>query len=162
MNSLVITNIYGSPEDIKNVLYNHYKSRIIRNFLTMFISSSSMLGQMNLIAHDLGTGFKDFYYMPKEGLVDGPLEAGKGLVFGTASLFGNTAKGAIGFGSRFVNTISKSLLFLTDDDEYIQQREKMEKPSNILTGFAYGLKSTVTGVASGVKGIVVNPIDGYK
>jgi vacuolar protein sorting-associated protein 13A/C len=125
MNSLVIHNIYGSPEDIQSILINHYKNRIIRNVLGLFLSSS-LLGNMNLVAHDLGTGFKDLYYKPVEGFINGPLEGGKGIIVGTASLLGNTAGGAIGFGSRLINTFSKSLLFLSADSDYIEKREQRQ------------------------------------
>lgn len=72
----------------------------------------------------MGTGVKDFFYKPIEGFVDGPIEGGKGLVIGTVSLFGNTAKGAFGSVSRIVNTVSKSLLFLAGDEDYIDRREQ--------------------------------------
>jgi len=74
---------------------------------------------MNLLAHDLGTGFKDFFYKPIEGFINGPIEGGKGLAIGTASLLGNTASGTLGAMSRVINTVSKSLLFLAGDEDYI-------------------------------------------
>lgn len=35
-----------------------------------------------------------------------------------------------------------------------------EKPKNILEGFGFGLKSTFTGLASGLTGVIENPIKG--
>jgi len=126
------------------------------------VLSINALGNMNLLAHDLGTGFKDFFYRPVEGFIDGPIEGGKGLMIGTASLLGNTAKGTLGTLSKLVNTVSKSLLLLAGDDDYIDSRDQMERPSNVFKGFAFGLKSTVTGVASGVQGIYKHPMQGVK
>lgn len=135
----------------------------MKNVLGLFLSSAA-LGNMNLLAQDLGTGVKDFFYRPAEGFVDGPIEGGKGLVIGTASLLGNTAKGAFGTVSRIVNTVSKSLLFLAGDEDFIDQREQraLDKPENVLQGLAYGLKSTVTGVASGVAGLYQQPVKGAR
>jgi vacuolar protein sorting-associated protein 13A/C len=118
LNSLVFSNIFGTPEEISTVLRSHYKHKVIRNILGLCLSTRS-LGNMNLLAHDLGSGFKDFFYKPMEGFVDGPIEGGKGLVIGTASLLGYTAKGVLGTTSRLINTFSKSLLFFAGDDDYI-------------------------------------------
>ena len=87
------------------------------------VASTNLLGGMNLLAYDLGTGVKDFFYRPMEGFVDGPIEGGKGIVYGTGSLIGNTAKGALGTLSRVMNTLSKSLLYLAGDEDYIDRRE---------------------------------------
>lgn len=163
LNSLVIAKVYGTPEEISTVLYAHYRHRLMKNVLGLFLSSAA-LGNMNLLAQDIGTGVKDFFYRPAEGFVDGPIEGGKGLVIGTVSLLGNTAKGAFGSVSRIVNTISKSLLFLAGDEDFIDQREQnaLDKPDNVLQGLAYGLKSTFTGVASGVTGIYQQPVKGAR
>ena len=87
-----------------------------------------------MLVYDIGTGVKDFFYRPMEGFVDGPIEGGKGIVMGTGSLLGNTARGAFGTVSRFMNSLSKSLLFLAGDEDYIDKREKdaVDKPGNAL------------------------------
>lgn len=163
LNSLVITNVYGTPEEIHAVLYAHYRHRLMKNVLGLFLSTAA-LGNMNLLAQDIGTGVKDFFYRPIEGFVDGPIEGGKGLVIGTASLLGNTAKGAFGSMSRILNTVSKSLLFLAADPDYMDRREQavLERPENVLQGLRAGLKSTASGVASGVAGIYLQPARGAR
>ena len=118
LNSLVFSNIFGTPDEINTVLRSHYKHKLIKNLLSLCLSTRA-LGNMNLLAHDLGSGFKDFFYKPYEGFVDGPIEGGKGFMIGTASLIGYTAKGAFGTVSRVVGAFSKSLLFLAGDDDYI-------------------------------------------
>ena len=89
LNSLVITNIFGTPNEIGYLLKNHYIDRIKSNLFTI-IGSSSILGNpVNFLSH-LGTGMKDFYIKPKEGMVHGPIEGGKGFIKGTGSLISNT------------------------------------------------------------------------
>jgi hypothetical protein len=63
-----------------------------------------------------------------------------------------------------MNTISRSLLFLAGDEDFIGQRDReaLEQPDNVLEGLASGLKSTLTGVASGVTGIYQQPVKGAK
>ena len=61
--------------------------------------------------------------------------------------------------------MSKGLLMITNDGDFINKREEVntqEKPKNILEGVGYGLKSTLNGIASGVTGLVVKPIQGAK
>lgn len=57
--------------------------------------------------------------MPIEGLVKGPLEAGKGIVYGTGSLIKNTVQGTFGSASKVLSTMSKGLLLITNDGEFI-------------------------------------------
>mmetsp|Transcript_21084 Transcript_21084/g.32669 ORF Transcript_21084/g.32669 Transcript_21084/m.32669 type:complete len:98 (+) Transcript_21084:1651-1944(+) len=96
--------------------------------------ASNALGNANLLVSDIGTGMKDFFYKPKEGLVNGPLECGKGIIDGTASLLGNTAKGTLGSMSRLVDSFSKGLLIFTDDEDYMNKREidSISQPTGVL------------------------------
>lgn len=139
LNAVSRTNIYGTPDEISNHLYALYKHRLMKNMVGLFLSSNAT-GNVNMLAYDLGTGVKDFFYRPIEGFVDGPLEGGKGLLIGTASLFNHTAKGALGSISRIMNTLSKSLLFLAGDDDYIDRREQdaLERPQNVAQGLKFG------------------------
>ena len=77
----------------------------------------------NFISH-LGTGAKDFFYMPINGLIQGPLEGGKGVLLGTKSLFKNTVQGTFGSVSKVFSQVSKGMLLITSDGEYINKREK--------------------------------------
>jgi vacuolar protein sorting-associated protein 13A/C len=81
---------------------------------------------------------------------------------GTSSLIKNTVQGTFGSASKMLSSVSKGLLFITDDIEFINKREEenMDKPKNVLEGVGYGLKSTFTGVASGITGVFENPIKG--
>lgn len=122
LNSLEVTNIYGTSEEVQTVFISHYRHRVMKNVFTMLMSTN-FLFNLNLLKQDVGTGAKDFFYKPYEGFIDGPMEGGKGLVIGTASLLGNTTKGALGFFSRAVGGVSKTLLFFSGDDDYLENRE---------------------------------------
>jgi vacuolar protein sorting-associated protein 13A/C len=66
--------------------------------------------------------------------------------------------------SKFSNNLSKGLLVLTDDADYINQREyeHIQKPRNVINGLGDGLKGAFTAVASGVVGIYQKPRDGAR
>lgn len=122
LNSLEVTNIYGTAEEVQTVVISHYRHRIMKNVFGL-VMSTNILGNLNLLKHDVGTGAKDFFYKPYEGFIDGPMEGGKGLVIGTASLVGNTTKGALGIFSRMIGGVSKGMLFFSGDDDYLEYRE---------------------------------------
>jgi len=164
LNSLEVQNIYGTAEEVETVLISHYRHRVMKNVFGLLMSTN-VLGNLNLLGHDIGTGAKDFFYKPYEGFIDGPMEGGKGLVIGTASLLGNTAKGGLGTISRVVGSMSKGFLYFSGDEDYIDHREQeshQARPGNVITGMAYGLKSVARGVGSGVAGIVTQPYRGAK
>ena len=62
------------------------------------------------------------------------------------------------------SSVSKGLLFLTDDDDFIIRREEdnLEKPKNPFEGIGFGLRSTISGVAGGIVGIIEKPIEGAR
>lgn len=113
----------------------------------------------------MGTGVHEFFYLPIEGIVKGPLEGGKGLVMGTQSLVKNTVQGTFGSASKVLSSMSKGLLMITNDGEFINKREEtntQERPKNVLEGVGFGMKSALGGIAAGVTGVVVKPIEGAK
>ena len=83
---------------------------------------------------------------------------------GSGSLLKNTVQGTFGSTSKFISSVSKGLLFITDDMDYINKREEenMDKPKNVIDGVGLGLKSTFTGIASGITGVFENPYQGAK
>ena len=97
-------------------------------------------------------------------MVHGPLEGGRGFVQGTSSLIKNTVEGTFGSVSKVFSSVSKGLLFIADDPEYINRREEdnLEKPKNVIEGLGFGLRSTMTGVAGGLTGLFEKPIKGAK
>ena len=78
-----------------------------------------MLGDpVSFISH-IGTGVKDFYYEPKKGFINGPLEGGKGILKGTYSLIKNPIEGSFDTVSKFLSSMSKGMLYFTDDQGFI-------------------------------------------
>ena len=69
------------------------------------VGSLDLIGNPIGLISNVGIGVKDVIVKPIEGLADGPLEMGKGLIEGTNSLVSNTVGGT--FSS--INKISKSM-----------------------------------------------------
>ena len=93
------------------------------------------------------------------------LEGGYGLLKGTSSLMKHSVQGAFGMSSKITSTMSKVLLTLMNDKDFISVRERKEiteKPKHVVDGVGYGLKSVFQSVGSGVIGIVAEPVKGAK
>ena len=63
---------------------------LLKKNIFRVVGASSILGSPAKFVNHMGTGMKEFFYLPIEGIVKGPLEAGKGIVMGTQSLVKNT------------------------------------------------------------------------
>jgi vacuolar protein sorting-associated protein 13A/C len=69
----------------------------------------------------------------------------------------------MGSASKVFSQVSKGLLLITSDGEFINKREQnviQERPKNVVEGVGYGLKSIFKGVKSGISGVVTKPIQG--
>jgi len=160
----VVKNVLGSPNKIAFLMRSHYEQRLKSNLINLLTSSKLLGDPKNFIGH-LGTGVQDFFYKPQEGFVKGPIEGIIGIGAGATSLVRNTVSGTFGATSNLLSSVSKGLLFLSDDTEYINQREEenhIDRPKDVLEGLGYGLKSTFTSISSGVRGVWEKPIEGSK
>lgn len=63
----------------------------------------------------------------------------------------------MGSASKITSSVSKGLLVLSNDKEYIYQRDVAnikKKPKGVLQGMNLGLQSAVSSVGSGLSGVV--------
>ena len=164
LNALEIENVYGSQNVVKGLLLEHYQSNLSRNVLKT-IGSTDLLGNPTDFVNTLGTGAKQFYYAPKEGFMQGPLQGGLGILKGTGSLVTHTVGGLSGSISKITNTLNRGVLVLSADTEYRQKKEisdVKDKPSGVFDGMGKGIKGFGKSLWSGVSGIVTQPIKGAK
>jgi vacuolar protein sorting-associated protein 13A/C len=157
-------NIYGDLNQIIQTVYLNYKQSLLMQVMKMF-GYIDILGNPTNLLHNLGTGFKDFFEKPAKGIVKGPLEGAKGVIDGSLSLVKHTVEGTFTTTSKITSGISKGILYITQDEEYINEREKKkitEKPKNFVEGIGYGLTSMAGGIFYGVSDIVIKPIQGAK
>ena len=81
--------------------------------------SCNTFGNINILVSDVRTGVKDFFYEPYQGYIRGPAQGTKGLIKGSASLVGYTAKGTFGTVGRIFGTMSNGMLVLADDKDFL-------------------------------------------
>eukprot|EP00347_Sterkiella_histriomuscorum_P000566 403375355 len=164
LNALVLENVFGEYDDVITQLRKHHSERFKWNILK-FIGASNLLGNPSNFVNALGTGVQDFFYQPRQGFVKGPIQGGIGIIKGTGSLVKNTLIGTIGSASKMVSSVSKGLLVLSNDKEYIQRRDVeniKKKPQNVGQGLSLGLKSAFNSIKSGITGVYRQPMEESK
>ena len=159
---LQLKNVFGSQQDIGYLFSDYYSSSIKKNLVNI-VGSTEILGNPVNLVRKVGNGVHDFIHEPIDGFRASAIKGGVGILKGTGSLVKNTAEGSFGTISKFSSSVSKSLLILTRDEEFIYQREGQlmsEKPKNIVEGVGYGIKRVLKSLQGAVFGIVTHPIRG--
>ena len=157
-------NLLGNSTEIFYRLLDIYKQQILIQFVKLF-GGMEILGNPLNFLNNIGKGFQDLLTKPGEGLMQGPIEAAKGLADGATSLVKHTVNGTFNSTSKITSGISQGILFLTQDDDYINEREQKkitEKPKDIMEGIGYGLSAMVGSVFSGISDVILKPIEETK
>ena len=97
------------------------------------LGSIEVLGNPVGLFSSIGTGVVDLFEKPIEGMVQGPLEAGKGVLIGAGSLVKNTLAGTMNSLHKITGSLAIGLSSLTFDEEFLRARKKMKmrKPKNV-------------------------------
>lgn len=162
--SIQLAEVLASEKRLKDSLKKHYKSQLVNEFYSL-IGHSNILGNPIGLLNHLGTGVVDFFYEPAQGMINGPISAGEGILKGTGSLIKNTLSGTFGTVSKLTSSITTGLTALTQDKDYIMDRQRdlaKNKPSNIVDGVGLGIFSLFKNVGQGITGLVTEPIKGFK
>ena len=164
LNKDIRYNIHGKKEIIMSSIIDTYKQYLIVNLMKLGVNIEILGTPLNLVK-SLGTGVKDFFQKPVQGILRGPLDGAKGVFDGTKSLVKNTVGGTLNTVSKITSGFSKEILILAHDENYINQRERknmMHKPKTFVEGIGYGISSMMSGIYYGVTDVVRKPLEGAK
>ena len=163
LNSLYIESLYCTRRDFYDRLSRHYIQQGIRQIYKV-LGSIDALGNPVSLVSNLGTGVKDFFYEPAQGLVKSPKDFGKGVAKGSKSLVKHSVTGLFTTFSKLSGTVSKGVASLSLDEHYMQEREEAsrQQPRHVGEGLVFGLKELGMGVVKGATGVVMNPVRGAK
>jgi len=162
LNALVLEDAFLRQDQLGQRLVQHYRRQAIQDVYAI-LGSADFLGNPVGLFNQVGTGVKDFFYEPAQGLVKSPQDFGIGLAKGSLSLAKHTTFGLFNTVSKITATTGKGLATLTLDDEYVRQRQQTaikEKPSHVGEGLLYGAKGLGQGIFDGVTGLVTQPVKG--
>jgi hypothetical protein len=159
---LVLEDAFGSSAELLSSITQHYTRQGIQEVYKI-LGSADFLGNPVGLFNSIGTGFKDFFFEPAQGLIESPEAFGKGLAKGTLSLVKNSVYGTFNTVSKLSGTVGKGIATLSLDPEYIQKRQvkqAVEKPKHFGEGVMYGMKDLGVGILEGISGLVVQPVKG--
>jgi vacuolar protein sorting-associated protein 13A/C len=157
---------FVSSLELQNRLLTQYKGMVLNlpQVLAVF-GSMDALGNPQQFFTGVGTGVRDLFVQPMQGIKQGDvLQIGKGLAKGTSSFVKHTV-GGVGYGvSTITSGFGATAAALTFDSKFQQQRSdaKRDKPTNFMSGMKMGKDSLISGVVGGVKGLVESPREGLQ
>uniref|UniRef100_A0A7S2MII4 Vacuolar protein sorting-associated protein 13 DH-like domain-containing protein n=1 Tax=Octactis speculum TaxID=3111310 RepID=A0A7S2MII4_9STRA len=129
--------------------------------------SMAAIGNPVELVRNVGTGFKAFLVEPASGAKKGVKELGVGVVKGTTSLGKHVSHGALNTVAGLGQTVNTTAEMMTLDPEWNAHREKRRndftnKHGTLKEGIKYGTESMVHGLADGLKGVVMTPLEGAR
>ena len=165
--SFVVAHVFESPQALARIVGTHYSSQLTKQVFGI-VGSLAILGAPADFISNVGTGVRDFFYEPINGLVHGPAQFVEGLEAGTQSLARGVFVGVVRGAANVTEVVNSNLAGLTADDQFLDERKAHQrrltdamsrgetnrdfKDSLILAG-----ASVARGVRSGAYGIWEQP-----
>lgn len=161
-NALVLENTIINRSTLLKLVFQNYRNETMGQFHRL-LGSADMFGNPVGLFENFSSGVTDLFYEPYQGFVsDRPQDIGIGLAKGTASLIRHTVYGLSDSFSKFTGTIGRGFAAATLDKSYQRKRRinrARSKPRHALEGIASGAMQLISGVTSGVAGLVEKPVE---
>lgn len=165
--SFVVGHAFESPQALVRIVATHYSSQLTKQIFGI-LGSLVILGAPADFISNVGTGVRDFFYEPINGLVHGPAQFLEGLETGTQSLARGVFVGVVRGAANVTEVVNTNLAGLTADDDYIDERKAHQRmltdamsrgvANRTITDSLYLAGASVArGVKSGALGILEQP-----
>jgi len=163
LNALMLERPFATQQELVSSIRKHYRSQLITQ-LYKLVGSFEFLGNPVGLVNNLGTGVHDFFYEPAQGLMKSPGEFAKGMSKGSASLLKHMNYGVFNAASKITGSMSKSLVQLSGDEEYIKKRQEAQSArlKQTSTNMAQGRQDFANEVSEGFMGIFAKPLAGAR
>ena len=143
-------------------IYINFKEKLYKNIFKA-IGSIEILGNPVGLFNHFSVGVKDLLEKPLEGLANGPLEGGKGIVTGVSSFMRNTLTGTFNSVDKISSSFGIGLATLSSDDEYLKKIiSRTDAAENVVDGLGQAGYSLFKGLENGVTGVFLKPYEGAK
>jgi len=163
LNSFKVSDALESQDSLRAAFI--YKSiQEIKGQLVGVIGSMAAIGAPLGFAKKIGGGVSDLFYEPFKGGILSPQTFLTGLATGTSSLAVNVLSGVSTSLGGIAGSASRGLGNLAGDGDYVRQRalkkqQNRAQNSGFLDGIMDGAESIVSGVGSGLTGLVSRPME---
>jgi len=154
---------------LQDIIREHYMSQVTQHMFSLIGSLAILTGPADFLAN-IGTGVRDFFYEPINGLVHGPAQFIEGLETGSLSLARGVFVGVVRGAANVTGVLNANLVYLTDND-FIEERIAYQnnvselahssKPTTISDVLALASASVAHGVRSGAVGLYEKPFEDF-
>jgi len=148
LNAVELNHIQGSSADIIQKIVKYYSKNLFYQILKLLFSID-ILGNPIKLLNNFGSGVKDFFYMPIQGLRNGPLDFVMGSYSGTKSLVSHAVGGVLDSTEKITFSLKKYLLKITNSDDYNRERQSLYNRS--LEGKSSKFSTSLRIIALGIK-----------
>lgn len=166
--SFVVGHVFESPQALARIVATHYSSQLTKQIFGI-VGSLAILGAPADFISNVGTGVRDFFYEPINGLVHGPAQFVEGLEAGTQSLARGVFVGVVRGAANVAEVVNSNLAGLTADDEFLDERKahqrmltdamsRGESNRDFRQSLSLAGASVARGVKSGTVGIWEQPV----
>lgn len=164
LNSFIVEKAVESPGALVSRIVKHYVLQALSQLHRIVGSLASIGSPVNLV-DTIGSGAKEFFYAPARGVVESPSAFATGVYKGTTGLVGGVVSGVTSSVAGIGNAVSHNVSLLSGDKEYVAEREARRRQfaaesGGATAGVIAGGTSVARGIAEGVSGIFLKPIEG--
>ncbi|GMH83022.1 hypothetical protein TrST_g613 [Triparma strigata] len=164
LGALQINNAFGSKSDLVDRIVKHYIFASMKQ--VHVLGNVEFLGNPVGLVNNLGTGVRDFFYEPIDGLTQG----GKlqpfleGLKRGTTSLGSNFGEGAFNTMSKMTGALGEGIAHISFDEDYQANRSagRLREAKTASQGLRRGIFEFGESLGDAVGGVVMQPIRGME
>uniref|UniRef100_A0A7S2RQ69 Vacuolar protein sorting-associated protein 13 DH-like domain-containing protein n=1 Tax=Eucampia antarctica TaxID=49252 RepID=A0A7S2RQ69_9STRA len=164
--SFVVSHAFEAPQALIRILGAHYFSQLARQIFAILGSLTILNGPADFLAN-VGTGVRDFFYEPINGLVHGPTQFIEGLETGALSLARGVIVGVVRGAAQVTDLVTLNIAGLTDKS-FIEERNaykrsladarsRCDTPHTLNESLYFAGDSIARSIKSGAVGMMEQP-----
>ena len=153
---------YTNWTELLQLLGAHYTSSLLTHVGSL-VGSLDLLGSPGTFVRSIGSGLRDLFVLPYEGITRSPTLFVWGIGLGTAGFLYHLSSGALRSLVNFSSSVSHNMERLSLDPShasYFEQSRRSRPPSHFISGVTGGVSSFGVSLISAVGGLVEQPLRG--
>eukprot|EP00731_Ephydatia_muelleri_P030160 Em0021g683a len=154
--------VYSNWTELVHLLGSSYMSSLLSHMGSL-VGSLDLLGSPGTFAMNVGSGFRDLFTLPYEGITRSPALFMWGVGKGTSAFLHHLSAGALKSLVNFSSSVSHNMDRLSLDPNhisYLEQSRRSHPPSHFVSGVTGGVSSFGLSLISAVGGLVEHPLQG--
>jgi hypothetical protein len=156
LKAIEMNKVFGNSGEISEKIMHYYYYNLLGQALKLFFSVDILGNPLNLL-QNLGSGVRDFFYLPIQGFINGPFEFLYGSISGTRSLVSHALGGALDSTEKIAKSVGKNLLKLSNSDDYLRERQNLFSEASHNSLLKMSFKIIFLGVKYGTRDLLYLP-----